>query len=96
MAAKRGSLKAALKSDVETLTEPVIGQTLQKEPSSSNRGSNVAPSRQGKRAVMAHFDPAVIKQLKQIGLDSDKTVQAMITEALNDFFAKNDKPPIAS
>ena len=95
MAAKRGSLKAALKSDVDTLVEPVIDQAIQKEPSSI-RESNVAPSRQGKRAVMAHFDPAVIKQLKQIGLDSDKTVQAMITEALNDFFAKNDKPPIAS
>jgi hypothetical protein len=54
-----------------------------------------APSRVGKKTVAAHFDPAVSKQLKQLGLDRDSSTQALLREALNDLFTKYGKPPIA-
>ncbi len=53
------------------------------------------PSRVGKKTVAAHFDPAVSKQLKQLGLDRDTSTQALLREALNDLFTKYGKPPIA-
>lgn len=53
------------------------------------------PSRQGKKAIAGHFDPAVSKQLKQLALSQDTTVQALLAEALNDLFEKYDKKPIA-
>ena len=57
-------------------------------------GSRV-PSRVGKKTVAAHFDPAVSRQLKQLGLDLDTSTQALLREAINDLFTKHGKPPIA-
>ena len=56
---------------------------------------NVAPSRKGKKAITGFFDPAVSKQLKQIALNNDQTIQSLLAEALNDLFMKNNKSPIA-
>lgn len=53
------------------------------------------PSRIGKKTVAAHFDPAVSKQLKQIGLEADRSTQDLLREAINDLFAKYGKAPIA-
>lgn len=53
------------------------------------------PSRVGKKTVAAHFDPAVSKQLRQIGLDRNTSTQALLREAINDLFNKYGKPPIA-
>ncbi len=64
-----------------------------------NRGvtppNSVPPSRVGKKPLSAFFDPDVIKQLKLIGLEEDKTLQAMMEEAINDYFAKHGKAQIA-
>ena len=53
------------------------------------------PSRTGKRIIAGHFDPAVVRQLKQMALDSDTTIQAFLSEALNDLFIKHGQKPIA-
>ncbi|MHC5748578.1 MAG: ribbon-helix-helix domain-containing protein [Nostoc sp.] len=48
-----------------------------------------------KLAITGHFDPAVSKQLKQLALSQDTTVQALLSEALNDLFSKYGQKPIA-
>lgn len=53
------------------------------------------PSRIGKKTVAAHFDPAVSRQLKQIGLERDRSTQDLLREAINDLFTKYGKAPIA-
>jgi len=53
------------------------------------------PSRIGKKTVAAHFDPAVSKQLKHIGLEHDRSTQDLLREAINDLFQKYGKGPIA-
>lgn len=53
------------------------------------------PSRIGKKTVAAHFDPAVSKQLKHIGLEHDRSTQDLLREAINDLFQKCGKGPIA-
>ena len=57
--------------------------------------ANPAPSREGKKAVTGFFDPAVSRQLKQIALEEDSNIQALLREALNDLFIKRGKSPIA-
>lgn len=57
--------------------------------------ANIPPSRQGKKAITGFFDPAVSRQLKQLALDQDKTVQSLLGEALNDLFVKHNHKPIA-
>ena len=54
-----------------------------------------APSRAGKKAIAGFFDPAVSRQLKEIGLQKDKSVQALLAEALNDLFEKHGRSRIA-
>ena len=80
--AKKGSLTKAL-------------QTAAQKPAPAEPGTAMPPSRQGKRAVCGFFDPAVSRQLKQIALDEDASVQALLTEALNELFTKRGRPPIA-
>ena len=57
--------------------------------------SNTPPSRRGKKAITGFFDPTVSRQLKQLALDEDKTIQSLLSEALNDLFIKHDRTPIA-
>lgn len=64
-----------------------------REPKASN--SVQAPSRIGKKAIIGYFDPSVSKQLKQMGLDKDLSVQDLLSEAINDLFHKYRKPNIA-
>lgn len=53
------------------------------------------PSRQGKKALTGYFDPEVLKQLKVMAAAEDTTIQALMSEALNDLFKKYGKPHIA-
>lgn len=95
---KRPSLTSALqeasgKPRYESQPEPVSGQLPVANEAAT--ASSVPPSRQGKKAIAGHFDPAVSKQLKQIALDHGTTVQALLTEAMNDLFIKYKRNPIA-
>lgn len=80
-------------SEPEKSTKPVTSPD--REPLINNPPPGVAPSRQGKKAIAGHFDPAVSKQLKQLALSQDTTVQALLSEALNDLFSKYGQKPIA-
>ena len=55
----------------------------------------IAPSRIGKRTVSAHFEPTVARQLRVLAAETDRTIQDLIAEALNDLFRKHDKSAIA-
>lgn len=52
-------------------------------------------SRAGKKVIAGHFDKDVVKQLKQIALNKDQSLQAILAEALNDLFEKYSFKPIA-
>jgi hypothetical protein len=52
-------------------------------------------SREGKKAIAGFFDPAVSRQLKQIGLERDMSVQELMREAFNDYFEKHGRSRIA-
>ena len=58
-------------------------------------GSYIAPSRRGKKVVSGYFDTEVSKQLKILCVEQDTSLQALLTEALNDLFIKHGKSPIA-
>ncbi len=55
----------------------------------------VAPSREGKKPITGFFEPEVSRQIKKAAIESDKTMQELLQEALNDLFRKYDLPPIA-
>jgi len=61
-------------------------QEVKKEEALKLPSTDRPPSRQGKKAISAFFDPNVSKQLKRLALDEDSTVQKLMAEALNDLF----------
>lgn len=92
---KKPSLSAALKSVGKQPLEVVRPQKEESQNGEGSGKSRKAPSRQGKKIVGAYFDPAVSKQLHQIALDKETSLQDLMGEALNDFFEKYGKSPIA-
>jgi hypothetical protein len=55
----------------------------------------VPPSRRGKVAVSAYFDPAVRKQLAILAVKEEKSQAALLADALNLLFERYGEPPIA-
>ena len=55
----------------------------------------VAPSRQGKKAIAAYFDPAVRKQLAMLAVQEERTQADLLAEAINLLFEKYGQSPIA-
>ena len=53
------------------------------------------PSRQGKKGLTIWLDPAVIRALKQLAAEVDRTQESLVREALNQLFKDHGKPPIA-
>ncbi len=89
---KRASLAAAL----QTATRGVESASISAAAAPmSTTISRLTPGRIGKKTVAAHFDPAVSKQLKQIGLEHDRSTQDLLREAINDLFQKYGKGAIA-
>ncbi|KAA2211419.1 ribbon-helix-helix domain-containing protein [Teichococcus oryzae] len=52
------------------------------------------PSRDGRRFLGGHFDPAVVRQMKLLAVEEDTTTQALLEEALNLLFVKKGKGKI--
>lgn len=78
----------------ESIGTPKISAPVeQKAP--SRQIKNIAPAREGKKAIAGYFDPSVSRQLREIALAEGKTLQGVLREALNDFFAKRGKSTIA-
>jgi hypothetical protein len=93
MATRKTTLAESLQRAAGTI--PPAGEPSTTSEAAAAGQSYVAPARRGKKAVSGHFDPAVQKQLNQMALDEDSSVQALLREALNDLFAKRGKPTIA-
>jgi Antitoxin-like ribbon-helix-helix len=53
------------------------------------------PGRVTRVAITGFFEKPVKKQLRTIGLEHDKTLQDLLREAINDLFAKYNRPEIA-
>src|ERR1035438_5216751 len=92
--AKRPDFRQALKPRAEVpVPQPARQQDNASAPPPKN--PNFRPSREGKSNVTGYFPPAVKRQLRILAADRDTTIQDLLTEALNDLFAKHGKPEIA-
>ena len=65
------------------------------DPTPKQTDTKVPPSRRGKRHISGYFQPEVLKQVKIICAEEEKTVNQVLAEALNALFINKGKPPIA-
>ena len=93
---KKKSLASALNTlDTKTQAQPVAAPSATTVKKDEAGKGSLPPSRQGKKTIAGHFDPEVSRQFKLLGAESDRSLQDMLSEAINDFFKKHGKPPIA-
>lgn len=92
--AKRPDLRQALKPRNESPPAQPVTQQDNASPATP-KDPHFRPSREGKSNVTGYFHPAVKKQLRILAADRDTTIQDLLSEALNDLFAKHGKPEIA-
>jgi hypothetical protein len=65
------------------------------EPNAGQVAATRPPSRRGKVAVAAYFDPAVRKQLAILAVKEERSQAALLAEAMNLLFERYGEPPIA-
>ncbi|MBS0235536.1 MAG: hypothetical protein JSR99_18870 [Proteobacteria bacterium] len=85
-------LKQAMQDMAATSPAPTASSA---DASEQSRNSIVQRSRLGKRAVTFHIDEAAQKQLRLLCVDTDRTSQSLLEEALNDLFRKHIRSAIA-
>ena len=90
MAAKKVNLAQVFKEN-EQPQKPEL-EVVESPPTDTKK---VAPSREKKKHIGGYFDEAVYRQMKHLGIEKGMTTQEILADALNGFFQRNDKPPIA-
>ncbi|HYE51318.1 MAG TPA: ribbon-helix-helix domain-containing protein [Azospirillaceae bacterium] len=103
MPPKRPGLGAALKAAAATKTPAArTGDPKRAEPPpqaaapAPERRYVPPPSRNGTAPVTVHLSPDARRILRQLALDEDSSVQALMVEAVNMLLAQRGKPEIAA
>lgn len=52
-------------------------------------------SREGKKTTIAYIDPAGARELKLLAVDTGRSQQDLLVEAINDLLVKHGKRPLA-
>jgi len=92
---KKANLVAALHEASGKKPAIVAPQAAPEAAAQITAATEKPPSRVGKKVIAGHFDPAVIRQIKMLAVNQDSSIQALLSEALNDLFEKHNLKPIA-
>jgi hypothetical protein len=57
--------------------------------------SALKTSGERRKGLTLRLNPAAWRQLRQLAFDDERSAHDLLIEALNDYFTKRDKPPIA-
>ena len=97
MAKKSANLLQAMRKEADPVQAAAVPseETPTAAQAANGRTRHYRPGREGKTAVTGFFPAAVKKQLRLMAAEDDTTIQALLAEALNDFFAKKGRPEIA-
>jgi hypothetical protein len=83
---KPNKLAEAFSKTVTTETRPA--------PQQKPEGSQPT-SREGKKTTIAYIDPAGARELKLLAVDTGRSQQDLLVEAINDLLTKHGKKPLA-
>lgn len=81
---------AGLKKSPPSPSASPVGTPEARFPESPPKPRN---PREGKKAVVGYFSPAVSRALHQLALDTDSNIQALLGEAIDDLMRKHGKHP---
>ena len=84
-------LRGALAKPQQLRLQPELAPPEQPEPAQARR----PPSRRGLKSMAVYLPPEAHKQIRQIALNEDTSLQDLAVEALDDLFQKRGLPRIA-
>lgn len=76
------------KRDIDSIMRP---KPTTAEPETA--GANTEEGR--RKGILVRTRIEAWRELRQIALDEERSLQAILEEAINDFLAKHGKPPLA-
>lgn len=94
----KDALKASAKASLEKTSQQVASEAMQGAVAmfkTAKPEADRTPGRVQKRQVAGWFSDDAARQLRVLAAEEDTTLQALLTEALNDLFRKRGKPTIA-
>ena len=53
------------------------------------------PSREGRKAIVVHLDPAGYREMRLLSLNAERPLQSLMIEAVNDLLEKYEHPRYA-
>lgn len=68
---------------------------LKPEVSPPQRKTPIAASRQGKSVMQAHFSKEAHDQMRMLCIETGKSIQELLVDAVNALFTLHNKNPIA-
>ena len=86
---KKTSLTKALQ---QTSQQSDIQESIHTDMSDFQQPHIQGNARQDKKIISGHFDPSVAYRIKRLALEREKSVQALLGEALADLFHKYSAP----
>lgn len=82
---KLNKLAEAFNKTTTTDTQPVAQPKMESSKS----------SREGKKTTIAYIDPAGSRELKMLAVDTGRSQQDLLVEAINDLLIKYGRKPLA-
>lgn len=85
------------KADLSGLLAETAGSTRKRavQPAHADPEQQQQKGREGTKPITLHYPKEVRKQLKILGVNTDRTVHDLAAEAFNDLFAKHGMPEVA-
>jgi hypothetical protein len=84
---------AALPVEGERRETPAL--EARQEPATATRTWRKAATRENRRGVAFYLPPAAFRQLGRLSVDTDRTIQDLMLEAVDDLFRKHSLPRVA-
>jgi hypothetical protein len=75
--------------------EPSLAPEARQEPATATRTWRKAATRENRRGVAFYLPPTAFRQLGRLSVDTDRTIQDLMLEAVDDLFRKHSLPRVA-
>lgn len=92
---KPNKFEAAFKTKKPAAAPEAPPEPAKQKVADEGASPHKRPARRGTKHVGGYFSPEVSRQLREIALDEDSSVQALLGEALDMLFQSRRKPTIA-
>jgi hypothetical protein len=86
---KRPNLAANVKAAVGAPPSVPVAQIVQSVPVAAQPEAKRSASRVGRKAIYAWVDPAEHRKLKKLSLETERSIDALVTEAVHLLFERH-------